>query len=82
MGAEMLEDTEFEPMFSARETALRGKKIALFGTYGWGGGEWMRTWEERVKDDGAELFCSGLTVNNTPDAAALEEYRKLGAMLA
>ena len=82
MGAEMLEDTEFEPMFSACETALRGKKIALFGSYGWGDGEWMRTWEERVKDDGAELFGSGLTVNNTPDAAALEECRKLGAMLA
>lgn len=82
MGAEMLEDTEFEPMFSACETALRGKKIALFGSYGWGDGEWMRTWEKRVKDDGAELVCSGLTVNNTPDAAALEKCRKLGAMLS
>lgn len=57
MGAEELEDTEFEPMFSACESKLSGKKIALFGSYGWGDGEWMRTWEESCKNDGAELFC-------------------------
>ena len=49
MGAEELEDTEFEPMFSACESKLSGKKIALFGSYGWGDGEWMRTWEESCK---------------------------------
>lgn len=57
MGAEELEDTEFEPMFSACESKLSGKKIALFGSYGWGDGEWMRTWEESCKNDGAELVC-------------------------
>ena len=57
MGAEELEDSEFEPMFSDCEGKLGGKKIALFGSYGWGDGEWMRTWEETCKADGAVLAC-------------------------
>ena len=44
MGAETLEEDSFEPMFAACEAALSGKRIALFGSYGWGDGEWMRTW--------------------------------------
>lgn len=40
MGAEQLEESEFEPMFIACEPKLKGKKIALFGSYGWGDGEW------------------------------------------
>ena len=51
MGAEQLEESEFEPMFAACEGDLRGKSIALFGSYGWGDGEWMRSWEERCGDD-------------------------------
>ena len=46
MGAEVLEEDEFQPLFDACETKLSGKKIALFGSYGWGDGEWMRNWEE------------------------------------
>ena len=52
MGAEELEDSEFEPMFSDCEGKLGGKKIALFGSYGWGDGEWMRNWVERMKNAG------------------------------
>ena len=54
MGAEQLEEMEFEPMFSACENRLSGKNIALFGSYGWGDGEWMRSWEARCNDDGAK----------------------------
>src|SRR5699024_3162155 len=46
MGAEQLEESEFEPMFQECTSKLNGNKIALFGSYGWGDGEWMRTWEE------------------------------------
>lgn len=53
MGDEVLEESEFEPFFTAIEGALSGKTIALFGSYGWGDGEWMRNWEERAKADGA-----------------------------
>ena len=82
MGAEELEDTEFEPMFSACESKLSGKKIALFGSYGWGDGEWMRNWEERAKNDGATLVGGeGLIVNETPDDEALEKCAALGAEL-
>lgn len=70
MGAEELEDTEFEPMFSACESKLSGKKIALFGSYGWGDGEWMRTWEESCKNDGAELVCDSVICADAPDDEA------------
>ena len=82
MGSEQLEDTEFEPMFTACEAKLSGKKIALFGSYGWGDGEWMRNWEERAKNDGAILVGGeGLIVNETPDDEALEKCAALGAEL-
>ena len=82
MGAEQLEESEFEPMFSDLEGSLNGKKIALFGSYGWGDGEWMRNWEERAKNDGATLVGGeGLIVNETPDDEALEKCAALGAEL-
>ncbi len=67
MGAEVLEEDEFEPFFSSIEGSLSGKTVALFDSYGWGDGEWMRNWEERVKADGTVLFAdAGLIVNETP----------------
>jgi flavodoxin short chain len=82
MGAEELEETEFAPMFADCEKALSGKKIALFGSYGWGDGEWMRTWEETCKNDGAVLACDSLMVNNEPDDEGVEACKKLGGALA
>ncbi|HPF88578.1 MAG TPA: flavodoxin domain-containing protein [Candidatus Limiplasma sp.] len=82
MGSEELEDSEFAPMFESCKPALRGKKIALFGSYGWGDGEWMRTWEEDCKTLGADLLADGLILNETPDEAGLEQCRVLGKALA
>lgn len=82
MGAEQLEDTEFEPMFTACESKLKGKRIALFGSYGWGDGEWMRNWEETCIGDGALLVCESVICNGEPDAEAIEKCKALGAALA
>lgn len=82
MGAEQLEESEFEPMFTACEGELRGKNIALFGSYGWGDGEWMRSWEERCSQDGANLAADSVICNEAPDEEALSECRALGAALA
>ena len=81
MGAEQLEEDEFEPMFSACKSTLKGKKIALFGSYGWGDGEWMRSWEARCNDDGANLACDSVICNETPDDDGLAACRNLGASL-
>lgn len=82
MGAEQLEESEFEPMFSDLEGSLNGKKIALFGSYGWGDGQWMRTWQARTDDDGAVLCADGLIVNETPDDDGLAQCRALGSTIA
>ena len=82
MGAEQLEESEFEPMFTACEGRLSGKNIALFGSYGWGDGEWMRSWESRCNDDGANLACESVICNEAPDDDALAACRELGASLA
>lgn len=83
MGAEQLEESEFEPMFSACEPKLQGKKIALFGSYGWGSGEWMEQWAARCREDGALLLDGeGLIVNGAPDGGALDQCRELGRRLA
>ena len=81
MGDEELEGGEFGPMFDECEPKLRGKKIALFGSYGWGDGEWMRKWEETCKNAGANLACDCVICNSAPGADAVEECKALGAAL-
>ena len=82
MGAEVLEESEFEPMFAECEPALNGKKIAIFGSYGWGSGEWMADWEERSKAAGAVLATDSVICQEAPDDDAVENCKKLGAALA
>lgn len=81
IGVEQLEENEFEPMFTACEGELRGKDLALFGSYGWGDGEWMTSWESRCKDDGAALVCNSVICNEAPDDEAIAACRALGATL-
>ena len=81
MGAEVLEETEFQPMWDACEGALGGKKVALFGSYGWGDGEWMRSWEDACGSAGAVLACESVICNEAPDEEALEACRALGGAL-
>ncbi len=81
MGAEVLEEDEFEPMFSACLGHLNGKKIALFGSYGWGDGEWMRTWEDTCRDAGAILVCDSVICQEAPDDEVNESCQALGQAL-
>ena len=71
-----------EPMFEAVKPSLAGKKVALFGSYGWGDGEWMRTWEDDCRANGMKLVCDSVICCEAPDDEALENCRKLGAELA
>ena len=83
MGCEELEDTIFEPMFASCESKLQGKKIALFGSYGWGDGQWMRDWEERMTAAGATVLNGeGLICQETPDDDAIKQCEELGEQLA
>ena len=82
MGAEELEETEFAPMFDAVKGSLSGKDTALFGSYGWGDGEWMRTWEDDCRANGMKLVCDSVICCEAPDDEAVESCRKLGAELA
>ncbi|MCD8011099.1 MAG: flavodoxin [Lachnospiraceae bacterium] len=84
MGDEELDDGEMEPFVSELEGAVSGKKIALFGSYGWGDGQWMRDWTERMKNAGAEIVGGeGLACQeDSIDDEGLEACRKLGASLA
>ena len=82
MGSEQLEDTEFEPMFDECKSSLSGKSIALFGSYGWGNGEWMETWEDDCRSVGANLVCDSVICNDAPDDEALEKCKSLGKALA
>ena len=82
MGVEQLEESVFEPMFADVEGSLAGKKVGLFGSYGWGDGEWMRTWQDRVAADGAVLVQDGVMANYEPDDGALAQCKALGEALA
>lgn len=81
MGAEVLEEEEFAPMFESCETKLSGKKIALFGSYGWGDGEWMRNWEETCIGYGVKLASEPVICNDYPDDDAISACKALGASL-
>lgn len=82
MGAEELEDSEFLPMFDSMKESLQNKKVALFGSYGWGDGEWMRNWEESCKNAGISLACDSVIAENAPDEEALKKCEFLGKSLA
>lgn len=76
MGAEVLEEGEFQPMWDDVKDSLDGKKVVLFGSYGWGDGEWMRNWEEEVK------AISTFICNEEPDAEAQAACIALGEAIA
>lgn len=82
MGAEVLEEAEFQPMWDEVRGEISGKKIGLFGSYGWGDGEWMRSWEDDARNAGADLVADGVIVNGAPDDEGEAQCRALGAALA
>ena len=83
MGDEVLEEDEFEPMFDGCKAELKDKKIALFGSYGWGDGEWMRNWVARMEEAGAQVYGGEDAIcMNEPDSEAEEKLEALGKELA
>ena len=83
MGAEVLEESEMEPFVAELEGNVKGKKIALFGSYGWGDGQWMRDWEERMISAGATVVNGeGLICQEAPDGDVISECESLGKQLA
>ena len=83
MGDEVLEESEFEPFFESIEGDLGGKKVLLFGSYGWGDGEWMRSWQERVTAAGGELVGGeGYIVNDAPTDDDIAKLKAFGSELA
>ena len=78
MGDEVLVEAEFDPFFTSIEGKLGGKKVALFGSYGWGDGQWMRDWAERTTKAGANLYDDGLMVNGFPDGDAKVQCTAFG----
>ena len=81
MGAEVLEESEMEPFVAELEENVKGKKIALFGSYGWGDGEWMRNWVEECESLGVDMACDSVICNEMPDDAGKAECEALGAAL-
>ena len=81
MGDEILEEDIFEPMFSAVEGSLSGKRVGIFGSYDWGDGQWMRDWADWCRAAGAELANDGVIANLTPNDAEAEDCRNLGRLM-
>lgn len=82
MGDEVLEEEEFAPMFDAVKSKLKGKKIALFGSYGWGDGEWMRIWEKDCADAGCQIILEPVIVSGPPEGDISNACKELGRALA
>lgn len=81
MGAEVIEEAEMEPFFTEAAGHLSGKKVALFGSYDWGNGEWLRTWEERCKEAGADVIAT-VKAHLYPDDEAVADCKEFGKKLA
>ncbi len=83
MGAEVLEESEMEPFVEELESKVSGKTIGLFGSYGWGDGEWMRDWTDRMKNQGATVVDGeGVICQDAPDDDVIEKCKELGRKLA
>lgn len=81
MGDEVLEESEFEPWMASIESRLNGKKVALFGSYDWGDGQWMRTWKERLEDGLVDVVATHIC-NLTPEGESADACKAFGASLA
>ena len=82
MGDEELDQDEFQPMWDSVKGSLAGKKVALFGSYGWGDGEWMRSWEEDAKENGITLAAESVICNEAPDDDGIEQCKALGKAIS
>lgn len=83
MGDEVLEESEMEPFMEQLDPMISGKQIGLFGSYGWGDGQWMREWQDRVMADGAVVAGGeGVIAQEMPDEDVLAACRNLGRILA
>jgi flavodoxin I len=82
MGDEVLEESEMEPFVEEMKAIVKNKKIALFGSYGWGDGQWMREWEERMFNYGSNIMSDCLIANYEPDDDKRNECIELGKKLA
>ena len=82
MGAEQLEEAEMEPFIEAISGSINGKDTILFGSYGWGGGEWMTDWQERMEGYGAKVIVDGLIINSEADKEGIEKCNEIGELLA
>lgn len=82
MGDEELDESKFQPVYDSIKDSLAGKKVALFGSYGWGDGEWMRKWESDIQAAGVTLAADSVIANEAPDDEALAKCRSLGASIA
>ena len=82
MGDEVLEEGAFEPFFAEAESHLQGVPVALFGSYGWGGGAWMESWAERTRNAGAKLIGDGLAIENAPDDDGIAACEAIGREFA
>ena len=81
MGDEVLDEGEMEPFVEELIPSISGKKIALFGSWGWGGGAWMNDWEARCQDAGVLMQHAPVMCQEAPDDAALAECKELGESL-
>ncbi|SDE40823.1 flavodoxin [Sporomusa acidovorans] len=81
MGNEELEESEMEPFVNSIASLVKNKPLVLFGSYGWGDGQWMNDWTQRMKDQGATLVDDSLIINETPDDEGLKKCRTLGMQL-
>ncbi|MHC1685246.1 MAG: flavodoxin [Clostridiaceae bacterium] len=82
MGDEVIEESEMEPFVEDIKDIVSGKDVALFGSYGWGNGQWMKDWEERIEGYGAKLLGEGLIVNGFPEGDEAERCVEFGKNLA
>ncbi len=80
-GTEELDDGEVQPFIDELEGKVEGKDMVLFGSYGWGGGPWMETWEEQMTSFGVNLVADSVIIEETPEEEGLEECRALGEKL-
>jgi len=61
---------------------MGGKAVGLFGSFGWGDGEWMRSWEKDCDDAGINRVCGSITCCEAPDDDVLAACQAMGRKLA
>ena len=81
MGAEVIDENYLLPFMEEDGPKFKGKKVYIFGSYGWGGGEYADNWKAQLEGFGANIVAMPILANEEPNEEELAQLKEISYYL-